>query len=326
MRLGRMVGWLLVGLMGMGTAALASDAPSFEQWLAELKREALTKGISDKTLERAFAGVAPIARVVELDRKQPEFTRTLDQYLKNAISQRRIDLGRQKLVENAELLDQVYKRYGVPPNYLVAFWGIETDYGRFTGGNNVIAALSTLAYDGRRGPFFRSQLFDALKIIDDGNIEPENMLGSWAGAMGQAQFMPSTFRQYAVDFDGDGRIDLWNSKADVFGSAAHYLSSVGWDDRQEWGREVQLPGEFDEKLFSLDVIKPLADWSAMGVSTLKEGDPPLVDREASLVRPDDVEGARAFLVYDNFRTILHWNRSSRYAIAVGTLADELSHP
>ncbi len=325
-RLKQMGGWLLAGLIGMSTATLAAEPPSFEQWLEALKSEALTKGISAKTLERAFVGVAPIERVVELDRKQPEFTRTLDQYLSNAISQRRIDLGRQKLVENAELLAQVYQKYGVPPHYLVAFWGIETDYGRFTGGNNVIAALSTLAYDGRRSAFFRSQLLDALKIIEDGNIEPEKMLGSWAGAMGQAQFMPSTFRQYAIDFDGDGRIDLWDSKADVFASAAHYLSSVGWNDKQGWGREVQLPGEFDSTLFSLKHKKSLADWRAMGVSTLKQDDLPLADLEASLVRPDDVEGARAFLVYDNFHTILNWNRSSRYAIAVGTLADELSRP
>lgn len=326
MRLKMIVSGLLAGMVWVSAAALAAETPSFEQWLTGVKSEALTKGISAKTLERAFAGVEPVARVVELDRKQPEFTLTLDQYLKNAISQRRIDLGRQKLEENAELLAKVYQKYGVPPNYLVAFWGIETDYGRFTGGNNVIAALSTLAYDGRRSAFFRSQLFDALKIIEDGNIEPENMKGSWAGAMGQAQFMPSTFRKYAVDFDGDGRIDLWSSKADVFASAAHYLSSVGWSDKQIWGREVQLPGEFDTNLFSLDIKKSLADWDAIGVRRLNEDELPLVDIEASLVRPDDTEDARAFLVYDNFRTILDWNRSSRYAIAVGTLADALSRP
>ncbi len=326
MRLKRIVGWLMAGLVWMSTVALAAETPSFEQWLEGVKSEALTKGISTQTLERAFAGVEPIARVIELDRKQPEFSLTLDQYLKNTISQRRIDLGRQKLEENAEILAKVYQKYGVPPHYLVALWGVETDYGRFTGGNYVIAALSTLAYDGRRSAFFRSQLFDALKIIEDGNIEPENMKGSWAGAMGQTQFMPSTFRKYAVDFDGDGRIDLWNSTADVFASAAHYLSSVGWSDKQIWGREVQLPGEFDSKLFSLDIKKPLADWNAIGVRRLNEDDLPLVDIDASLVRPDATDDARTFLVYDNFRTILDWNRSSRYAIAVGTLADALLNP
>lgn len=314
----------MAGLVWMSTAAFANESVSFEQWLAGVKSEALKKGISTQTLERAFAGVEPIARVIELDRKQPEFTLTLDQYLNNTISQRRIDIGRQKLVENAELLAQVYQKYGVPPHYLVAFWGIETDYGRFTGGYNVIAALSTLAFDGRRSSFFRNQLFDALQILEDGNIEPENMKGSWAGAMGQAQFMPSTFRKYAVDFDGDGRIDLWNSKADVFGSAAHYLSTIGWSDKQTWGREVEIPGEFDAKLFTLDIKKPLSDWHAIGVRRMGDRDLPLVELDASLVRPDDKEDARTFLVYDNFRTILHWNRSNRYAIAVGTLADHLS--
>ncbi len=324
MRLERMLCWLMAGLVMASSTVWADESVSFEQWLVEVKSEALKKGISAPMLERAFAGVEPIARVVELDRKQPEFTLTLDQYLKNSISQRRIDLGRQKLVENAELLARVYEKYGVPPHYLVAFWGIETDYGRFTGGHNVIAALSTLAYDGRRSAFFRSQLMDALRILENGHIEPENMKGSWAGAMGQAQFMPSTFRKYAVDFDGDGRIDLWNSKADVFGSAAHYLSTVGWSDKQTWGREVELPGEFDVSLFSLDIKKPLSDWHAIGVRRLGDRDLPLVDIAASLVRPDDKEDARVFLVYDNFRTILNWNRSNRYAIAVGTLADLIS--
>jgi membrane-bound lytic murein transglycosylase B len=316
----------MAGLVWVSTAVFADEGVSFEQWLVELKVEALTKGISALTLERAFAEVVePIPRVVELDRKQPEFTLTLDQYLHNAVSQRRIDLGRQKLVENAELLARVYEKYGVPPQFLVAFWGVETDFGRLTGGHNVIAALSTLAYDGRRSAFFRSQLFDALHIIEAGNIEPENMRGSWAGAMGQAQFMPSTFRKYAVDFDGDGRIDLWNSKADVFASAANYLSTIGWSDELTWGREVELPGEFDEKLFTLEIKKSLADWHQIGVRRLGEGDLPLLEADASLIRPDEKPDTRTFLVYDNFRTILHWNRSNRYAIAVGLLADRISH-
>lgn len=315
---------LLAGLVWLGAASAADEKAGFEQWLVELKGEALTRGISTQTLERAFAGVEPVARVVELDRKQPEFTLTLDQYLNNAVNQRRIDQGRQKLVENAELLARVYEKYGVPPHYLVAFWGIETDFGRLTGGHNVIAAIATLAYDGRRSAFFRSQLFDALQIIEAGHIAPENMKGSWAGAMGQAQFMPSTFRKYAVDFDGDGRIDLWNSKADVFASAANYLSTVGWSDEQTWGREVELPGEFDDKLFTLDIKRPMSDWHMIGVRRLGYDDLMEFDLDASLIRPDPVPEGRTFVIYDNFRTILHWNRSNRYAIAVGTLADQLS--
>lgn len=323
MNLKRALCWLLAALVWVGAAAQAQEGQGFEQWLAGVKAEALQKGISAQTLERAFAGVEPVARIIELDRKQAEFTLTLDQYLNNTVNQRRIDLGRQKLVENAELLARVYEKYGVPPNYLVAFWGIETDFGRFTGGYPVIAALSTLAYDGRRSAFFRSQLFDALQIIEAGHIEPEKMKGSWAGAMGQAQFMPSTFRKFAVDFDGDGRIDLWNSKADVFASAANYLSTVGWSDEQTWGREVELPGEFDDKLFTLNIKRPMADWHMIGVRRLGYDDLMEFDLEASLIRPDATPEGRTFVIYDNFRTILDWNRSSRYAIAVGTLADQL---
>lgn len=300
-----------------------ANQQSFEQWRDEFRQEALEKGISPQTFERAFRDVAPIPRIVELDRKQPEFTLTLEEYVSRVVPQRRISLGKKKLAENRALLEQVAAEYGVQPRFLVAFWGIETDFGRLTGGFSVIAALTTLAYDGRRAEFFRDQLLDALQILEQGHIEPDQMTGSWAGAMGQAQFMPSTFRAYAVDFDGDNKIDLWRSKADVFASAANYLAEVGWDNDQTWGREVKLPEGFDTSLLGLETKKPLDEWDKLGVRRLSGNNLPDRNLMASLVQPDEGKFVRTYLVYDNYRAILDWNRSHKFAVAVGTLADAI---
>lgn len=306
------------------SASVLAQQPDFEQWRSELRQEALEKGISAQTFDRAFEGVEPIPRIIELDRKQPEFTLTLDEYVSRVVPQRRINLGKQRLDEHRDLLQSVAAEYGVQPRFLVAFWGIETDFGRLTGGYPVIAALTTLAYDGRRSQFFRNQLLDALEILEAGHIAPDEMTGSWAGAMGQAQFMPSTFRAYAVDFDGDGKIDLWHSKADVFASAANYLAQVGWRDDLTWGREVKLPPDFDESLIGLETQKPLEQWDRLGVRRLSGNNLPERELMASLVRPDEGKFARTFLVYDNYRAILDWNRSHKFAIAVGTLADAIA--
>ncbi|ALP53068.1 lytic transglycosylase [Candidatus Tenderia electrophaga] len=300
-----------------------ANQQSFEQWRDEVRQEALEQGISPQTFERAFRDVAPIPRIVELDRKQPEFTLTLEEYVSRVVPQRRISLGKKKLAENRALLEQVAAEYGVQPRFLVAFWGIETDFGRLTGGFSVIAALTTLAYDGRRAEFFRDQLLDALQILEQGHIEPDQMTGSWAGAMGQAQFMPSTFRAYAVDFDGDNKIDLWRSKADVFASAANYLAEVGWDNDQTWGREVKLPEGFDTSLLGLETKKPLDEWDKLGVRRLSGNNLPDRNLMASLVQPDEGKFVRTYLVYDNYRAILDWNRSHKFAVAVGTLADAI---
>ena len=294
----------------------------FADWLAEFREDALSKGVSGQTFDRAFEGVAPKPRVVELDRSQPEFKLTLDQYVDRVVPQRRIDMGRRKLAEHAALLERVAAKYGVQPRFIVSFWGIETDFGRLTGGFYVIEALVTLAYDGRRSAFFRKQLLDALLILEEGHIEREQMTGSWAGAMGQAQFMPSTFRAYAVDFDGDKRIDLWNSKADVFASAANYLSQIGWHDDQTWGREIVLPKGFNGDHVGRRNKKSLAGWQALGLRRLNGQALPTRNLTAGLIQPDG-PGARAFLVYGNFDSILNWNRSERFGVAVGTLADAI---
>ncbi len=297
---------------------------AFSEWVAELRVDALAEGISAEVYDAAFKGVEPIKRVVKLDRKQPEKVLTLDEYIGKVINDYRIRQGKKKWAENSQLLDEVHAKYGVQPRFLVAFWGLETSYGRLTGGHSVIAAIATLAYDGRRSAFFRKQLLDALHILEEGHIEPENMSGSWAGAMGQAQFMPSTFRAYAIDGDGDGKIDLWGSKADVFHSAGNYLSNVGWDADLTWGREVKIPAEFDESLIGLDKKKTLAEWDRLGVTRVTGKQLPVRDIQASLVKPDKGKWGRTFLVYDNYRAIMNWNRSHKYAIAVGTLSDKIA--
>ncbi|MEW6486576.1 MAG: lytic murein transglycosylase [Thermodesulfobacteriota bacterium] len=304
-------------------APLRAETPDFSLWLAELRAEALRAGISAATLDAALTGIEPIPRVIELDRRQPELTWTLDQYMTRIVSEERVARGREKLREHGALLEQVGKQYGVPARLLTALWGIETNYGQASGGFQVIPALATLAHEGRRSDFFRKELLLALRIVDQGHVTPEGMMGSWAGAMGQMQFMPSTFTSYAVDGNGDGKIDLWGSREDAFASAANYLSRMGWDGARTWGRAVQVPPGLDRSLVSLDVRKPLEEWQALGVRRTNGADLPEVSGlTASLIQPDG-PGTPAYLVYDNFRTILRWNRSQFFGIAVGTLADRI---
>jgi len=304
----------------------ASDVPApppFEEWLAELKADAKRRGVSDETLAEAFDGVAPLPKVLEYDRSQPEFTRTFWQYLDRAVTETRIERGRALLREHAGLLGRMERKYGVQPRFLVSFWGLETNFGDYTGGFPVIDAVTTLAHDRRRADFFRSELLHALSILEAGHIAKPQMKGSWAGAMGQLQFMPSTFTGHAIDADGDGRKDIWGSLPDVFGSAANYLSNVGWRGDETWGREVRLPAGFDLELASSSIRKSLQDWQDLGVRRIGGADLPIVaGMEASLLLPAGVNGP-AFLVYENYRNILVWNRSAYYAIAVGHLADRL---
>ena len=232
-------------VQGFGTKAVAEE---FNTWLDTLKIEARSKGISQSTIESSLSGIKPIPRVIELDRKQPEFTLTFEEYLGRVVSDRRIRIGKAKLVEHKKLLAEISIKYGVQPRYIVALWGIETDFGRITGGFPVISSLATLAYDGRRSKFFRKELFLALKIVDKGHITAKDMLGSWAGAMGQNQFMPSSFHAYAVDYNRDGSKDIWKTLPDIFASIANYLSKSGWQGDQTWGRAVRLPDKFSSKL------------------------------------------------------------------------------
>ena len=302
----------------------ASDRGDFDSWLAALKQEAISRGIRAETVESALAGVRPLPEVVQRDRSQREFTLTFTRYMRGAVTEGRVEKARQLLNENRTLLDKVAAQYGVQPRFLVAFWGLESNFGQHTGGYSVVAALATLAHEGRRHDFFRAQLLDALQILDEGHISVGQMTGSWAGAMGQLQFIPSTFVNFAVDYDGDGHRDIWNSLPDIFASAANYLSQEGWQGDKTWGRQVTLPPGFDYSLASLAEQKPLAEWAdTYGLRSLDGGALPRVaGLEASLVLPAGQRGP-AFLVYQNFRTILVWNRSILYALSVGHLADRI---
>tara|TARA_Y100001970_G_C14256195_1_gene875581 strand:- start:7309 stop:8250 length:942 start_codon:yes stop_codon:yes gene_type:complete len=299
---------------------LTGNSASFEEWLDLARKEAETKGISKKTIDSALKNLSPISRVIELDRTQPEKTITFDEYLNRVVTQKRINQGKQKLYENRLILKKVSKVYGVPPRFIVALWGIETNFGSYIGGFPVISALATLAHDGRRSEYFRKELFYALEILDEGHISLEEMKGSWAGAMGQSQFMPSSFQKFAVDFDNDGRRDIWTTNADVFASASNYLINSKWKTGQTWGREVRIPKKFDYKLASLKIIKSLEDWQTLGVRKSDGSNLPKVKMNASLIIPSDVTG-KSFLIYENYRAILRWNRSHYFAMAVGHLAD-----
>ena len=308
-------------LLGTAGAVRAAEMP-FDAWLEGVRAEARQKGISDATVQAALTGIQPIPRVIELDRRQPEFTLTFAQYLDRVVPQSRIDKGREKMREHRELLTRIEGQFGVPARQIVALWGIETDFGRVTGGFKVIPALATLAHDGRRSAFFRKELMDALQIVDDGHIDAERMLGSWAGAMGQNQFMPSSFRAYAIDYTGDGKRDIWTTLPDVFASIANYLSRVGWKSDQTWGRAVTLPAGFDASLAEKKVKRPISAWQEIGVRRADGGALPARDLSAQIVLPAGTDGP-AYMVYDNFEAILKWNRSTYFAVAAGTLADAL---
>jgi membrane-bound lytic murein transglycosylase B len=320
-------------MMASASVALAlSAAPAvaeaetrpFPVWLDGVREEALAQGISPGTLDQAFAGLEPIDRVIELDRRQLEGRITYREYRDRLLSKDRIDQGRRFMREHEALLERVAADYGVQPRFIVALWGIETSYGARTGGYPVIAALATLAYDGRRADFFRRELLNALRIVDEGNIGVDGMFGSWAGAMGQSQFMPSSYVNNAIDYDGDGRRDIWNSLPDVFASIANYLARAGWNDRYTWGREVAVPATLDGRLDGLEVTRPLPDWQAIGVRRADGAALPVVALDASLLRTDDGLGP-AYLVYGNFRVLMAWNRSTYFGLTVGQLADLIEH-
>ena len=307
-------------------AAQAQPEVAFPDWLESARQEALHRGISQATLDQAFAGLAPNPRVVELDGKQPEFSQTFWHYLDNAISDTRVAKGRALMQQNAALLNRLEARYGVPGRYLVAFWGMESDFGHNTGDFSVVRSLATLAYDGRRAALFRGEMFDALTILDRRDIDNAHMTGSWAGAMGQTQFMPSAFLKYAVDQDGDGRKNIWTSVPDALASVANYMKTVGWQPAG-WGREVRLPAHFDAAQASLDtdateMVKPAAAWSALGVRRADGGALPPSDGPAALILPAGIAGP-AFLVSGNYRMILKYNHSTFYAVALAYLADRL---
>ncbi|MFW6093822.1 MAG: lytic murein transglycosylase, partial [Pseudomonadota bacterium] len=258
-----------------------------------------------------------------LDRRQPEFTQTFTDYYTNRVTPARVQRGRELLREHGGLLRDIQWETGVPAQYLVALWGLETNFGSYFGNMQVPDALATLACDRRRSNYFTRELMAALQIVDAGDVDAEEMLGSWAGAMGHVQFMPSVFLEHAVDADGDGRRDLWNSVEDVMTSAAEFLRALGWEPGWRWGREVLLPEDFDYTLAGRDSRRPLSEWASMGVTDAFGQPLPALDEPAGLLVPAGHQGP-AFLVYSNFDVIMSWNRSEYYALSVGRLADEIA--
>ena len=301
--------------------AAAVPTLSFEDWRSQLRSDALAAGISATLFDRAFAGVTLDPAVVAADSSQPEFTRPVWEYLDGAVSARRIANGQAQYAQQQATLSRIEQRYGVQAEVLVAIWGMESAYGANIGSNNVIRSLATLAYEGRRAAFWREQLIAALQILQHGDIAPERLVGSWAGAMGQTQFMPTTYNQHAVDFDGDGRRDVWFSPADALASAAHYLQQSGWQLGKPWGFEVRLPQGFDYALADPEVRKSVAEWTRLGVIPAAGKLAPTLSAEsATLLLPAGHRGP-AFLLLSNFRSILKYNNSSSYALAVGLLSD-----
>ena len=293
---------------------------SFQGFLAGLRAEARRAGISPATLDRALAGLQPNQKVLERDRHQPEFTMTWAQYRALLITDQRIVNGRTAFQQNRALLDRVRDRYAVGPGVIVGIWGLESSFGGGMGDFHVVEALATLAWEGRRASFFRGELIAALRILDHGDVTPGRMLGSYAGAMGQPQFMPSSYLRYAVDFDADGRRDIWTSRPDVLGSIANYLANSGWRSGENWGQSVTLPANFDASLAGRDNRRAIGDWTRLGVRAADGRALARADVPAAVVLPDGA-GGDAFLVYANFAAIRRYNPSDYYALVVGLLGD-----
>jgi membrane-bound lytic murein transglycosylase B len=323
-----------------GSAALAAQAsdtprPSFAEWLAGVRAEALTRGIREETVDAALADVSePLPIILERDRAQAETVFSLEKYLSQRLTAKLIQRGRDALAQHRELLDQVAARYGVPPSIIVAIWGVESNYGRFSGVRPAVSALATLAWDPRRATFFRGELFNALEILNRGDIDLSRLRGSWAGAMGQVQFMPSSYLKFAEDFDGDGRRDIWSTPSDVFASIANYLQGHEWTADQTWGREVRLTPDAARRIArdvaprdgtcratrNMTVALPLERWQALGVRLAGGAALPKSDLQASLVSGS----TRHFLVYPNYDALLDYNCAHSYAISVALLGDAIA--
>ena len=303
----------------------AEEKIPFADYVTNLKAEAIELGIDKATVENAFVDVKFLHRSVKSDKGQPEFKLTLDEYIPRAVPDWKIKQAREAYQKHYVLLHKIAKEYGVQPRFIVALWGIETNFGRLTGNKKIISALTTMSYEGRREALFKKQLFAALTILEEGHITQDKFIGSWAGAMGQVQFMPTSYLKYAVDYDKDGRKDIWNTQGDVFASAANYLKPEGWNRRETWGRQVTIPDNFDTDLAGIKKTKTLKEWQALGVRRFDGSDLPHVDMQASVVIPDDKHG-RIYLAYNNYRVLMHWNRSYYFATAVTYLSERINHP
>ena len=311
----------IICLVLLSTSALA-NSHTFEDFLSNIHQLAIEQGVSKATVDQAFYKLTQNLDVLEFDRSQAEFSQNFWNYLGKRVSQYRLDNGYDTLKQNRSLLNKTYQQYGVPSHVLVSFLGLESNYGNNTGSYSLVRSLATLAYDPRRSDFFTSELIALLKLIDNGKV-PLEATGSWAGAMGAVQFMPSNVIAYGVDADNDGKIDLWNDQADILASASNFLERLGWNRGEKWGREVAISENFDYELVGLNTKKQLAEWQALGVRSANGSNLPKSSMAASLILPMGYKGP-AFLVYQNFRSILGWNHSTLYALAVGHLADRLS--
>lgn len=314
---------------GNGKTTLAAEGRNpaeFPAYVEQLKAQARAQGISDSTLNSAFADIHFVDRVIQSDRNQLEKKVTLDDYLARTLPAWKIKLAQENYQRYQNELTPVSAKYGVPAQYIVALWAMESSFGKIQGKEDVISALSTLAFEGRREAFFTKELIAALNIIQQGHISAAEMKGSWAGAMGQNQFMPSSFLRYGADGDGDGdgKIDIWNNTDDVFASTANYLAKEGWRAGEGWGREVVLPVDFDQQQAGIkdNQVKTVGEWQKLGIRMTNSVALPDTSRRAWIILPDDMQG-RAFMVYDNFRTIMHWNRSYYFAISIGKMADAI---
>ena len=315
-------------LAGLAAAGVLAPRPGradigFDTWLDGFRGRAAAAGIGRRTLDLALRDVRPSERVIELDRRQATGRPSFRAYRQRAISAARIRQGARLVAENEATLRLVRERWGVVPPVVVALWGIESGYGAFTGGFKVVDSLATLAWEGRRRELFERELLGSLTILERGHVGAGAMTGSWAGAMGQCQFMPTTFLGHAVDLDGDGRADIWTSVPDVLGSIAAYLLAAGWNGRYIWGREVAVPARLEPGLDGLERRLPLPEWGRRGLRRADGGALPAEPIAASLLRIDDGAGP-SFLVYDNVRTLMVWNRSVNFALTVGILADAIA--
>lgn len=318
---------LLAAVFSINTV-WAADKPAapaeYMHWLKNLQAEMLARGISQQTLTEVYGEndyYHPAPEVVKIDRNQTEFILTFTDYANRVVNAHRVEKARQKYKELYPLFSDLERKYGVPVSYLMAFWGMETNFGQNFGGYQVMDALTTLSYDKRRPKFFREELYQALRIVDLWKIDYRQMQGSWAGAMGHFQFMPSTFNAYAVDYNGDGKIDIWHSFEDAIASAANYLSAAGWKAGEPWGMEVSLPWNFDYAQTGRLKAKTIAEWKKQGVRAAGNREIKLDDEaKGAIIVPEGKKG-KAFLVLHNFNVIMKWNRSENYALAIGMLSD-----
>lgn len=309
------------GLLLLVSQLVMAEQQNWKSWVADVRKQALEQGISSALFDEAFSDIRePSRQIKSLSHSQPEHRLTFSRYLHTRADNYRISMGRKQYLKNKALLDKIGQDFGVDPCFIVSFWGMETSYGTYMGNFPVIKSLATLAYDSNRRDFFRKELFLALQIVNDGHVSLQHFKGEWAGASGQPQFLPSSWVAFAVDYDGDGRKDIWESKADVFASIANYMKKNGWKSNEPWAVQVKLPPKFDMKLEGKSIVKPVSEWAALGVR-LENGQPlPDQDLNASIVQPN---GGPVFLAYPNYKMILRYNNSIYYAGAIGYMADKI---